>query len=130
MSSSEKINDFYRLIRGDQSHMPHYSILAIDQTRGMEALKEMFPEGKCDEMNFVLFGTSGGHGCVGNVDELFTEGNQTDEDLESGVDKITVLVIQPRLVCLRYGHIVVKPDDIPFLQALRDSSREAMRAIA
>lgn len=125
--SRERINEFYELVKGDRGHAPHYCIFAIDQERGVEALRLLFPTGKCDDMNFVLFGTSGVHGTYGNTDQLFED--QTGKDKARGVDKITVLVVHPRLAGLRFGHIVVTPEDVEFLNGLRESTRAVISTL-
>ena len=92
----------------------YYSILELDKwSTGMEELRELFPDAEANDLNFVLFSTSGVHGSYNKI-----------EDFEAGkVDRITFVVVQPRIVCMRYGN--VKPqnqDDIDFLKALRSSS--------
>ncbi|AXH59866.1 hypothetical protein [Pseudomonas amygdali] len=87
----------------------------------MAALKAMFPTGAADDMNFVLFSTSGTHGSYRTLEE---------EEVEPG-QGVTFMVVQPRLVITRYG--VVYPeskDDFAFLKNLRSTSREAVLGIA
>jgi hypothetical protein len=119
----------------------HYNIFASTNNQEIleiEALKEIFPEGKANELNFCLFGTSGVHGSYGSVEGLkqSVEKYGFDEiDDEKTVDLedyttpwITFLVIHPRLVCLRYGNVrVTSMDDIAYLEKLRDSSAEAVK---
>lgn len=59
----------------------------------MAALREMFPEGKADDLNFVLFSTSGVHGSYCSI-----EAAEAEPDLG-----VTFLIVQPRIVGLRYG---------------------------
>lgn len=87
----------------------------------MAALKDMFTTGDADEMNFVVFSTSGTHGSYRTLEE---------EEAEPGRG-VTFLVVQPRLVITRYG--VVYPEsleDFFFLKKLRATSREAMLGVA
>ena len=92
---------------------PHYKILELDDRDGMDMLRALFPTGEATEYEFCLFGTSGIHGAYANID-----------DVESGEsDHLTVLVVSHRIVTLRYGHISVTPDDVPWLRGLQNSSR-------
>jgi hypothetical protein len=110
--------------------IPHYSIYKLTGD-GMEALKFLFPEGKANGKNLVLFSTSGVHGSYTEIEEVeeFLSGKVQYEDPDDCPRYVTFLVIQPRLVCMRYGN--VKPrtmDDIAFLKRLRDSSMKALKA--
>lgn len=97
--------------------MRHYT--ANNQIKTIEELKRFFPEGKCDEMNLVLFSTSGIHGSYRTIEELCF-----DDSSEENSNYLTVLVIQPRKVCMAYGHIKVSPEDVDYLKMLRNSSRD------
>lgn len=106
----------------------HYSINKITT---IEDLKKLFPDGKCDELNFVLFSTSGVHGSYTTLDEiediLKHEYHLLDgEDENYCENKLTVLVIQPRVVCMYYGHIEITEEDIPFLKSLMQSTKKAV----
>lgn len=93
---------------------------------GIEELREFFPDGECDEMNFVLFSTSGIHGSyqtIEDIEEIFKINNASSEE------ELTTLIIQPRKVSMIYGNIKVKIDDIPFLKKLRMSSKHAISGI-
>lgn len=109
--------NFKKIIPSRDDTGAHYSIWEIKG--GMAALREMFPEGKANELNFVLFSTSGVHGSYTTLEEL-----NFDEDSEDHDDTITVLIVQPRLVCLRYGTFTVTPEDVEWLKELRRSSME------
>lgn len=99
--------------------MVHYSILR--HMDAMTALRELFPKGEADEMNFVLFSTSGIHGSYLKIE---------DAERDLGNVTITFLVIQPRLVCMRYGLATPKThDDIQFLKRIRESSKQAVGRI-
>jgi hypothetical protein len=98
----------------------HYSILKLES---MAALRELFPSGKADDMNFVMFSTSGVHGTYTTIEEA-------EAELQHGeAATITVVVVHPRIVCMRYGNLVITMDDVPFLKKLRSSSRAAFAKI-
>ena len=105
----------------------HYSVMRkIKSFTGMEALRDMFREGKADELNFVLFSTSGVHGTYTTIEEA-ERAIHGDEDASN---EVTILIVHPRLVSLRYG--TCKPEneeDIEFLKALRESSSSVVRCI-
>ena len=107
----------------------HYTISAVEKSsNGMDALREMFPNGMADDLNFVLFSTSGVHGSYCTIEDV--EENYNCGRPEEGVDEVTFLVVQPRIVALRYGN--AKPecvDDIDFLKRLRASSLEVVSTI-
>ena len=83
-------------------------------------------------MNFVLFSTSGVHGMYTTIEEIeasilkYPDGPDPDGPDPDADDyhfpEVTVLIVQPRLVCLRYGCIPVTLADIPYLKRLRESS--------
>lgn len=106
----------------------HYSVMSLKGS-GMDALRAMFPGGKADEMNAVLFSTSGIHGTCNTIEEVEdTLLNRADEGYECS--DVTFLVLQPRIVCLRYGNCEPKnADDIAFLKRLRSSSHKALAGI-
>jgi hypothetical protein len=92
----------------------------IDQKRGLEALKALFPDAEADEMNFVLFSTSGVHGSYQTIEQ---------EQKAPGTG-VTFMVIQPRLVLTRYGVVYPKSEeDFAFLKKLRATSWQAMTAV-
>lgn len=93
----------------------HYS---IQELKGMADLRRLFPDGEANDLNFVMFSTSGIHGSYMTIEEVAASLG-TEE--ESG---ITVLVIQPRIVAMRYGTIDIEPDDVPYLLKLRESSKK------
>lgn len=107
----------------------HYSIMALENPvdGGMDALRGMFPDGKADELNAVLFSTSGVHGTYNTIEEAEDFLNGRDLD---GIPGVTFVVVHPRLVALRYG--VCNPqsqNDIDFLKQLRASSHAELAKI-
>lgn len=99
----------------------HYSILRlINGERGMEALRGMFPDGIADDLNFVLFSTSGVHGTYATIEEA--ESREFPD--------VTFVIVHPRLVCMRYGECRAKTeDDFEFLKKLRESSHKVASGI-
>lgn len=97
---------------------PYYGVMRLVGD-SMAALREMFPSGKADDLNFVLFSTSGVHGTY-----------RTIEDVEDDGGDVTFLVVHPRIVGLRYGNCEPRtPEDFDFLKRLRASSYEAVASI-
>lgn len=103
----------------------HYNTYACaTPDNGMEALREFFPDGP-DSMNFVLFSTSGVHGTYATIEDAegaLARGGK-DAEGDDWTPEVTFLVVQPRIVCLRYG--TCRPtsvDDIVFLKQLRAAS--------
>lgn len=109
----------------------HYNTFACKDDAGMDALREFFPSGTADEMSFVLFSTSGVHGTYGTIEDAeqeFIAG--VDEDGEPAHPMVTFLVVQPRIVCTRYGNCRPRTaDDFVFLKGLRESSWHGVQAI-
>jgi hypothetical protein len=91
---------------------------------GMRGLRQMFPEGEADDLNFVLFSTSGIHGSyctIEDVEERWKRGERSD---------LTFLIVHPRIVCLRYGNCEPQTaEDFEFLKKLRDSSWKSVQGI-
>lgn len=110
----------------------HYNIFSAVQDTEMEGLRQMFPEGKANDLNFCLFSTSGVHGTYSTIEaaeEMMARGNK-HEDGEPGTPSVTFLIVHPRIVCLRYGNCDPKTaEDIAFLKTLRQSSWEAVQTI-
>ena len=111
----------------------HYNLYHING--GIPALKCLFPEGEADDMNFALFSTSGVHGSYATIEEIEQSlkkyGDKEPDNFpdDYSVDELTVVIIQPRLCCLRYGNVKVTLEDIPYLKKLRNSSWKAVQKI-
>ena len=113
----ERDSEVFKSVHGKEG--AHYNTYSTDGEYAMAELHRWFPEGKANEMNFVLFSTSGVHGSYCTI-----------EYCESENMPVTFLIVQPRIVCLRYGN--VKPDtneDWLFLKKLRQSSWEVVQEI-
>lgn len=101
----------------------HYNTFACrGDVEGMAALREFFPEGEANDLNFVLFSTSGVHGGYSTIEEEEAAHGKIDED-GVHVARVTFLIVQPRLATVRYGNCKPNtPDDFAFLKKLRASS--------
>lgn len=110
---------YWRALHGESGH---YNITElISDEYGMDALRAMFPDGgaSVNEINFVLFSTSGVHGTYGTI-----------EDAEQENRSVTFLIVHPRLVSLRYGNANPEtPEDFEFLKDLRAASWREMLKI-
>ncbi len=87
-----------------------------------EDLKELFPEPKADDINFVLFSTSGVHGSYLTIEEAL-------EEKEEDGNEVTVLVYHPRIVHMKYGNVKVTSENFEYLKQLRQSSWDAVATI-
>ena len=101
----------------------HYNHLYIKTEYAMEALQKVFSHGKADEMNFVLFSTSGVHGCYTTIEKV------EERPLEYG-NTVTFVIIHPRLATIKYGNVQIESKkDIRFIKKLRKSSWKAVLTI-
>lgn len=98
----------------------------ISEIKTIDDLKKIFPDAKCDMCNFVLFSTGGVHGSYTELDVIQECMEILKEDDDDYTDHLTVLIVQPRVVSLRYGHIKISLDDIEYLEQLRESSKKAV----
>lgn len=94
-----------------------------DDEDGMRLLRELFPDAThIDEMNLVMFSTSGVHGSYCTIEDA--EADSPDERF------VTFLVVHPRQVRMRYGNCIPRtPEDIAYLKSLREASWAAMASI-
>lgn len=109
----------------------HFNIYHCKDEDGMLALRDFFPKGEANGLNFVLFSTSG---IAGTYSTIEREESPTAEDLEwldeTHEPRITFVIVQPRIVCMRYGNCEPKtPEDFAFLKKLRASSWAAVQTI-
>ena len=111
----------------------HYNHYAVKTEMAMVQLRRIFPEGKANELNFVLFSTSGVHGTYNTIEkaERFlttAPADLSDEDL--CLRDITFVIIQPRLCTIHYGLCEPKNiEDIKYLKRLRQTSWDAVLTI-
>ena len=128
MSNTEHPNPWQNLDSARTDGVVHYSILRLAPNAiAMAELRKMFPDGKANDLNAVLFSTSGVHGSYCLI-EAVEEGLAHPERGEPR--DVTFLIIHPRLVTLRYGECRPEnADDIAFLKSLRASSHQALAEI-
>jgi hypothetical protein len=104
----------------------YYSVLSLVGD-GMEALRELFPDGEANDLNAVLFSVSGIHGTYCLIEAVEEDMQRTERE---GPREVTFCVIHPRIVCMRCGNVEPRTaDDIAFLKKLRDSSTKALASI-
>ncbi len=118
----------------------HYNIWNIS-SGGVSGLRHMFPEAEADEMNFVLFSTSGVHGTYTTIEKIedslikygenptFLEKEDDEYPDDYYGNALTVTVYHPRIIGIGYGNVEVKLEDISFLKKLRESSWDVIRKI-
>lgn len=113
----------------------HYNIYEFHT---LATLRDFFPNGKADPLNFVLFSTSGVHGTYTTLEDIEASLTKYGDDAPAAGDDypddyhvpaVTVLIVHPRLVCLRYGVVPVTLADLPWLKTLRASSWAVCRKI-
>lgn len=110
----------------------HYNSYYCKGEDGMAALREFLsPDGdRVNEMNFVLFSTSGVHGSYSTIEdaerEILTGKNEDGEPVRYPTT-VTFLIVQPRICCLRYGNCQPRnAEDIAYLKVLREKSSWAV----
>lgn len=85
----------------------------------MDDIRECFPDGKADDMNWLFLSTSGVHGSYKNLNDFENEAYRKELEEEDIPFAITVLVIRPRTVVALYGEIEVKTkEEVEFLRRL------------
>jgi hypothetical protein len=105
-----------------------------DTELGMENLRSLFPDGEANSNNFVIFSSSGVHGSYLTIEDIEANIAKYGEDFDPGPVEpsdwcgydLTVLIVHPRIVCLKYGNVRVRSADLDYLKKLRSSSRAAM----
>lgn len=107
-----------------------------------ECLRNMFPKGEANDLNFVLFSTSGVHGSYTTIEEIeqslikygaepgfMDDASDADVPDDYCISDLTVLIVHPRLASMRYGNVNVTLEDVPYLKQLRKSSWEVVQRI-
>jgi hypothetical protein len=109
----------------------HYSVMGVKHgVGGMTALRQIFPDAEADEMNVVLFSTSGIHGTYTSIEEAERVINGILKPEDGYSSEVTFLIIHPRLVTLRYGICNPKnQEDINYLKKLRVNSQAVLSKI-
>jgi hypothetical protein len=123
---AQPFDPWYPVLKQRDDGGAHYSVFGLrNADYGIEALRRIFPDGRADSMNFVLFSTSGIHGTYSTIEEC--DPSIPEEDRS---DDVTFLVVHPRIVCLKYGNCKPEtPEDFAFLKKLRESSYAAVAQI-
>lgn len=132
--------EYWKSITGKMG--AHYNTYALtDPELGIPALKELFGKDECDDLNFLLLGTSGVHGSYTKLNELeestkkYGFGRWTDEENDPPDDRhyspeITFVVVQPRLVCIRFGNALLRSqEDIDWLRKVARTVTPAVESI-
>ena len=118
----------------------HYNIYAAsaDPEASIVALREWFcDDSTVNELNFILFSTSGVHGSYTTIEEIEASMSKypTEPDGDDWPDdycspEITFLVVQPRLVGMTYGLAKIRnADDVAWVKRVRDLSCKAVAKI-
>lgn len=102
---------------------PHYE---VKQMKSIEDVREIFDD--LDDiswdMNWLFLSTSGVHGSYISLDDL-----ESWDETEEGYEWprfITILIVHPRLVVIRYGEILIQPEDVPYLRECVKRTIEAI----
>jgi hypothetical protein len=97
---------------------------AINSIKSIRDLRDLFPDGKANTLNWCFLSTSGIHGSYATLDDMHAP---PDADGPPSRE-VTVLVVHPRLVVMRYGNIAVRSDeDERWLRGLVQSTLDAVR---
>lgn len=118
----------------------HYNTFASrDPDKALRMLREWFSKkGAMNEMNFILFSTSGIHGMYTTIEECERSIRkygpvppEVDDDSDDYHPReVTFLLVQPRIVSMTYGNATCRTlDDVKFLKRLRAASWKAMQKI-
>lgn len=129
----------------------HYNIYGTrSPAAALAMLHDWFDKpGSINEMNFVLFSTSGVHGMYTTIEEVERDVRKhgphgcaksqddrarTDGAFDCGHDghlrEVTFLLVQPRIVGMTYGNVECRTlDDVKFLRRLRRESRRVFAKI-
>lgn len=93
---------------------PHYEIKKL---ASMDDLRESFPDDRTDyALNWLFCSTSGVHGSYTTLDDIEASFDLPEDHDDYVPPHLTVLVVQPRLVVVRYGDIEITREDVPWLR--------------
>lgn len=114
----------------------HWPVLSLSPTyrnielRSMRDVKAIFPAGEADAHNWLFIGTSGVHGTGITLDQAAKILKRSEDaiaaPLVNGKTYITVLVVHPRLVVMKYGEILVSAADVKLLRKLVRSTIQSI----
>lgn len=111
-------------------HVGHYSHAGLSRyADGMAELRRFFGDGGPNDLNVILFSTSGVHGSYATIEEVeATLRGEAEEDDQ--VTDVTFVILQPRVVAVKYGNVTPRTlDDIRYLKWLRAKSHAALLTI-
>jgi len=99
----------------------HYSMFVLES---MDDVRSCFPGGKADSLNWMFCSTSGVHGSYNTLERAERQWD-IEEEGRHPARHITCVVLQPRIVCVRYGTIMMESkDDIEFIRGIVKSTLE------
>lgn len=93
----------------------------VQEIRSMRDVKESFPNGVADHLNWLFCSTAGRHGTYKTLDEVESIIRGQDEKtrpFDNGKYTATVMIVHPRLCIVKYGEIQVGLSDLTFLRRL------------
>ena len=91
---------------------PHYKVIPLES---FEQVREHFSPTTDYTLNWLILSTSGVHGTYTTLDEI-EDCDGLDEYGDTCPTDVTVLIVCPRLVVMKYGHFEVTEDDIRWLR--------------
>ena len=99
---------------------PLYQVIEL---RRMAEVRQIFGENGEDvnHLNWCFVATAGNHGTTTTLDEVEAILQGTSPDMgkaKGGKWWVTILIVHPRLVVMKYGEIEVTKDDIDYLRIL------------
>jgi hypothetical protein len=109
----------------------HYNIYSAshDPDAAIVGLREWFDsDDKINSLNFLLFSTSGVHGCYTTIEEIersmkrYPDGPPEGDDCPEDycTPEITFLIVQPRIVGMTYGNATIRDmDDVRWVKRMR-----------
>lgn len=100
----------------------------VQEIRSMRDIKESFPDGEADGLNWLFCSTAGRHGSYKSLDEIETiirGTHPTTAPFENGKYTATVMIVHPRLCTVKYGEIQVGLSDVALLRRLVSSTLKA-----
>lgn len=93
----------------------HYTIQKLESFADVRAV---FTPGVQHDLNWVFASTSGIHGHYWTIEEILANWDAPeDEDNGIPVKDITVTILHPRTICVRYGTVEATKEDLVFLSA-------------
>lgn len=100
---------------------PHYKYEKLDSFKDV---RDIFPKGKCNDLNWFFLGHGGVHGGYMTLPELERgtwEDGRPMEQLTANC-----LIVHPRLVVIRAGEVGITREDLPFIRSLLESMKPVM----